>query len=300
MQLRARNAGQGEVEQGQGQPAARARPYANVVRLDVPMEHAFPLQVIHDAKQFLAKTLEQVQPQPPFLPQPVGQGFLARAGKKQGAQSGNLEALVTLDDVLMAQVGQERGLLLQAVVEFGFERDLQHALLRLAWSGPPDFQGETGSALAQAPQDLKAVETGPGVGLQWRARGRRGHRLFQGLFRFAEGGEEFAGGPEAILGGGPGGELDQFFDLGETAVDVGGEVESRSLFALGGQIVAINGGRLARQYEIGDGAQGEKVELDGVRFGGGTSFRRQVDVLGGAVREHLPMQGTAAGRFGLP
>jgi len=63
--------------------------------------NALALQVLHNRNQLLAEPLQQVQTQPTFLPQTFTQRFLARRGEEQGRQPRNLEALKTLDDVLV-------------------------------------------------------------------------------------------------------------------------------------------------------------------------------------------------------
>jgi len=181
------------------------------------------------------------------------------------------------------------GFALESLVVLRLQGDFEHALTRLRRAFTTDLQGQTGTALAKASNDLKAIEFIAGVGLQRRGQGRSGggQRLFERFLGLIQGGQKFVGRAETILGRGPGGKLNELLDFGQAAVDHGRHCESRPLFALGHQIVATDGGRLARKHEIGNGAERKEVEFDGRRPGRVTGFRRQVDLLRHAIREHF-------------
>jgi hypothetical protein len=103
LNLLRRHPRQREVEQDELEPLL-ARADADVVRLDVAVGHAVALQRGDGLEQVLAKPLEQLQPQPALLAQPLSQGLVARLVQDQHGSATDLLHLAKADDELTADL----------------------------------------------------------------------------------------------------------------------------------------------------------------------------------------------------
>ena len=131
-------------------------PHGDVVGLDVPMGDALLLEVIDDVEQVHAEPLEMLDVEASFLAQPLAQGLdpiLAlvdedRPHQKAGVLA-DLDKLAELDDVLVPELLQNLGFVLDASVLLGVARGLEHVVLPAAL----DQQGDRAGALPKTLED---------------------------------------------------------------------------------------------------------------------------------------------------
>ena len=282
-----------EVEQDELEPAL-AGTDADVVGLDVAVGDAVPLQRGDRLEQVVAEPLEQLQPEPGLLAEPLGQRLVARLVEHQDGPALDLADVVQADDELAADPLQGLGLVAEPAVDLRVAGDLQHELL-VAAAGQ---QGDAGGPLAEEPLDDEAaldavagpgrrrVDLGPGVG-------RR-----QLVLDVVEQLEEVGRGRHPGVDVGVGAPADQLLQLGPGAVEDRREPQAAVL----GERPVDLGGRRARR-PAGEEVVGDRPEREDVgRLG---RQPRVVQGLGGhvdrrlAIDEVLDVDRGGRGRLGL-
>ena len=153
---------QREIEEHHVQGVAPPdHPHRNVVRLDVPVGDALLLEVIHDVEQVLTESLEMLDVEAPFLAQPLAERLdpiLALIDEdrphEKGGMFADLGKLAEFDNVLVPELLEHLGLVLNASVLLRVTCSLEYVLLAIAL----DQQGDGTGALP------KTLENGESVG----------------------------------------------------------------------------------------------------------------------------------------
>ena len=127
---------QGEIEEHDVQGVATPdHPHGDVVGLDVPMGDALLLEVIHDVEQVHAESLEMLEVEASFLAKTLAEGFdpiLALVDEdwphQEGGVFADLDKLAEFDDVLVPELLENLGFVLDASVLLGVARGLEHVV----------------------------------------------------------------------------------------------------------------------------------------------------------------------------
>ncbi len=135
-------------------------PHGNVVGLDVPMGDPLLLEVIHDVEQVHAKSLEMLDVETSLLTKSLTQGFNPILGlvdedwsHQEGGVIADLDELAEFNDVLVPELLENLGFVLDTSVLLRFARGFEHVVD----SGALDEECSRAGALTQTLLDRESA-----------------------------------------------------------------------------------------------------------------------------------------------
>ncbi len=296
-----RRAGQGEVEKHEVQlvPAAH-HAHRDVVGLDVAVGDTLLFQIAHGADQIVAEALEQVDVEAALDAQAVAQGldaqfFLVREdGAYEKARIlAHVQRTHEIDHAGVAQLWDDLGFVHQTLVVVQVRGDLEHEVLAFALHE----HGDGGAALTQALDHPEAAGEeiallGVGGGVHFFHVGRAQLALGQ-----IEVFQEVGDGVEAVGDVGVGAVLDEVLKFAACGIEDGGDLQPAGAPNLLAEREAVFGRELAGEEIVGQGAQGEDIEVLAQVPRGGEDFRGH-EGGAGIVHEAINVRGEGAGTVG--